>query len=474
MPNDHLPRRLAVILYADVAEYSRLTGQDEDATHRHLSSHLDTLAAAINEHRGRVMHYAGDAVLATFDAATDAVICALETQAVLAERNAALEQSRQVKFRVGINLGDVIEDRSDVYGDGVNVAARLEAIAPPGGVCVSQSVRDAVGTNFSGRFLDLGPQRLKNISEPIRAFLLDGREQPGEGAHRKVGVADQEPVRYCAAVDGISVAHTVVGSGYPLAIAGAWITHLEREWDDPSWGNYLRALAEDFQLIRYDQRGNGMSDWDNVDITFERMVDDLATVIDCYGHPEVAIWGSSQGAAVAAAYASRHPERVSRLILCGGYARGRRRRGNSAEIAESEALVTLIRQAWGRENPAIRQTITSLFMPDATAEEASWFNSFQRACGPSENLARFREVFDDIEVTDLLSKIECPTLVMHCVGDSVAPFAEGKLLASRIPNAQLVSLESDSHMMTERDPEFARLLESVRRFMAPLISGPPS
>jgi class 3 adenylate cyclase/pimeloyl-ACP methyl ester carboxylesterase len=470
MASTRLPRRLAVILYADVAGYSRLTGEDEDATHRRLSENLDLMENYVVKHRGRVMHFAGDALLAIFDAASDAVTCAVETQTILAERNSSPQDSLRVEFRIGINLGDVIEDRSDVYGDGVNLAARLESIAPPGGICVSQSIKDAIGSGIPGTFVDLGPQRLKNISEPVRAFRLEFNVQSATTS-AQLELADQTPVRYCMATDGISLAHSTVGGGYPMAIAGAWMTHLEREWNDPAWGNYLRGLGKHFQLIRYDQRGNGMSDWEGVDICFERMVDDLESVIDHYGHDQLAVWGNSQGAAVAAAYAARHPSRVSHLILYGGYARGRRQRNDPEATAESEALVTLIRQAWGRENPAIRQTMTSLFMPDATAEEASWFNDFQRACGPAENIAKFREVFDSIDITDVLSQIKCPTLIVHCVGDSVAPFSEGKLLASRIPNAELVPLESNNHMMSERDPEFARLLEAVGRFMDSAVAG---
>jgi class 3 adenylate cyclase/pimeloyl-ACP methyl ester carboxylesterase len=471
MAQEKLPRRLAVILHADVAGYSRLTGADEDLTLRLLRDCLGLIATAVTDFRGRVINYAGDAVLAIFDAASDAVTCAADFQAALLDRNEPFDDKQKLQFRVGINLGDIIEDGSDIYGDGVNIAARLGTVAPPGGVCVSQAVRNAVGPNAPGRFLDIGPQSLKNIERPVHAFIFQAGDQADADVGHQISLADQAPVRYCTAVDGISLAHTEVGSGYPLVIAGAWMTHLEREWDDPAWRNYLSGLAENFQLIRYDQRGNGMSDWDGVEINFERMVDDLKTVIDLCAHDKVAIWGSSQGAAVAAACAARYPDRVSHLILYGGYARGRRRRGDPEATAESEALVTLIRQAWGRDNPAIRQTMTSMFMPDATAEEATWFNNFQRACGPADNIAQFREVFDSIDITDELSSVACPTLVIHCVGDAVAPLAEGKLLAARIPNADFITLKSDSHMMTDRDPEFPRCLEAVRRFMASVMEG---
>ena len=147
--SERLPRKLAAILYADVAGYSRLTGEDEDGTHRRLTEYLDVIAATIENHRGRVMHYAGDAVLAMFEAVVDALSCAAHIQRDLKLRNETLSDERKVQFRIGVNLGDVIEDRGDIYGDGVNVAARLESLAEPGGVCVSESVRTAVGNKLS-------------------------------------------------------------------------------------------------------------------------------------------------------------------------------------------------------------------------------------------------------------------------------------------------------------------------------------
>ena len=169
---DRLPRKLAAILYADVAGYSRLTGEDEDATHRVLSEYLDLISAAIECHRGQVMHYAGDAVLATFEAVVDAVCGAMDIQRQLAERNDGLSDGRKVQFRIGVNLGDVIEDRGDIYGDGVNVAARLESLADPGSVCISESVYTVVGNKLMLEYKDIGEQSVKNIVKPIRAYKI--------------------------------------------------------------------------------------------------------------------------------------------------------------------------------------------------------------------------------------------------------------------------------------------------------------
>ena len=178
--DEGLPRKLAAILYADVAEYSRLTGEDEEGTHRRLSEYLDLISASIEQHRGKVVHYAGDAVLADFATVTNALTCAAAIQRDLRERNAVLPDERKVQFRIGVNLGEVIEDRNDIYGDGVNVAARLESLAEPGGICISDSVHTAVGNKLPLDYEFIGEQQVKNIAKPVRAFWvrLEGSETP--------------------------------------------------------------------------------------------------------------------------------------------------------------------------------------------------------------------------------------------------------------------------------------------------------
>ena len=169
---DRLPRKLVAILYADVADYSRLTGEDEDATHRRLSEYLDFISSRVAHQHGRVMHYAGDAVLAMFEAVADALSCASAIQKDLEERNADLPKERKLQFRIGVNLGDVIEDRGDIYGEGVNVAARLESLAEPGGICISESVRTAIGKKLLLDYESMGEQQVKNIEEPVRAYRV--------------------------------------------------------------------------------------------------------------------------------------------------------------------------------------------------------------------------------------------------------------------------------------------------------------
>ena len=170
--NNRLPRKLVAILYADVAGYSRLTGDDEDATHKALSASLNLFSQTIGSYRGQVMHYAGDAVLAMFEAVVDAVSCATDIQEQFQEQNSNLPEQRKVQFRIGVNLGDVIEDRGDIYGDGVNIAARLEALAEPAGICISDAVRAAIGNKLPFDYMFIGEQLVKNITEPVRAYRI--------------------------------------------------------------------------------------------------------------------------------------------------------------------------------------------------------------------------------------------------------------------------------------------------------------
>jgi pimeloyl-ACP methyl ester carboxylesterase len=265
--------------------------------------------------------------------------------------------------------------------------------------------------------------------------------------------------------DGISIAYADVGKGYPMVFSGSWMTHLEHDWQNPMTRHFLTCMSHDFKIIRYDQRGIGMSDWENVEFTIDRVVDDLESVIDRYDYERVAIFGASQGASVAIKYAVRHPERVSHLILNGGFSRGRRRRNDPAAFAQSEALATLIRQGWAATNPAFRQIMTTMFMPDASPEEVKWFNNFQKTSSTADNMGQVREMYDGMDVSDLLEQVRIPTLVLHCSGDSIAPISEGKYIASRIRGSEFVLLNSNNHMILENESDFPTFLRCVREFV---------
>lgn len=275
----------------------------------------------------------------------------------------------------------------------------------------------------------------------------------------------QHEIQFCSARDGVRIAYAKVGQGPPLLKTANWLNHLQYDWESPIWSHLLRELAAEHQLIRYDARGNGLSDWEVDDISFEAFVRDLESVVEATGVDRFALLGISQGCAMSIAYAVRHPERLSHLVLYGGFARGKRKRGSLAGIEQADALVTLMRQGWGQENPAFRQIFTSLFIPGATAEQVQWFNVLQQRTASPENAARIRRAVDDIDVIDLLAQVAVPTLVLHCRDDAVQPFEEGRMLAAGIRGARFVALEGRNHLILEGDPGWPRFRDEVRNFL---------
>ena len=227
----------------------------------------------------------------------------------------------------------------------------------------------------------------------------------------------------------------------------------------------LHALARDHLLVRYDQRGNGLSDRDVVDISFDAFVNDLEAVVDAAGLERFPLFGVSQGCAAAIAYAVRHPERVTRLVLYGGYARGASKRDSAGEGEQAQAPLTLMRSGWGQENPAFRQIFTSLFMPGATAEQMQWFNDLQRMTTSPENAVRIRQANNQIDVADLLGRMSVATLVLHCRDDAVVPFEAGRRMAAAIPGARFVTLEGRNHLILEDEPAWPRYIDEVRGFL---------
>jgi DNA-binding winged helix-turn-helix (wHTH) protein/pimeloyl-ACP methyl ester carboxylesterase len=284
--------------------------------------------------------------------------------------------------------------------------------------------------------------------------------QASRGSAGPAAARLRQEIQFCTAPDGVRIAHAAVGQGPSLVKTANWLNHLDYDWHGPIWSHLLRALAGRYRLVRYDERGNGLSDWEVGDISLDAFVSDLETVVDAMGLETFPLLGISQGCAVSIAYAVRHPKRVTRLV----HARGRRKRGQPSEI-ESDALLTLMRQGWGRENPAYRQIFTSQFIPGATAEQAHWFNALQRITTTPENAVRIRRALDDMDVTGLLSQIRVPTLVLHCRNDAVQPFEEGRRMAAGISGSRFVALEGNNHLILEHEPAWPRFLDEVTRFL---------
>ncbi len=461
-----LHRKLTAILSADVKGYSRLMSEDEADTIRTLTASREVIANNVESHGGRVIDSPGDNLLAEFESIVQAVESAVEIQRVLQEKNQQRPESRRMEFRIGINIGDVVVEGDRLYGDGVNVAARLEALAEGGGICISSEAYRQVEGKLPFAYDDMGEQQFKNIARPVRVYSI---KVDSNGGTHPASTSDsprpQPEIHFCTASDGVRVAYATAGQGPPLVKAANWLNHLEYDWQSPVWRHWLQELPMDHLLIRYDERGNGLSDRDVDDISFEAFVRDLEMVVDAAGLDRFALLGISQGCAVSIAYAVRHPERVTHLVLYGGYARGQRKRASPEAIEQSEAMLTLMRHGWGLDNPAFRQIFTSRFIPEATQEQWQWFNDLQRVTVSPENAVRIRRVIDEIDVELFLSEITTPTLVLHCRDDAAVPFEEGRRMAARIPSSRFVALEGRNHLILEDEPAWPRFLQEVRAFL---------
>lgn len=280
-----------------------------------------------------------------------------------------------------------------------------------------------------------------------------------------------EPVRaqkihYCRAPDDVCLAWAELGQGPPIAKAGNWCSHLELELEDVGWSQIISALSSERRLVRYDARGNGLSDRDVPEITFEHWVTDLESVFDAAELERCPLVGISQGAAVAAAFAARHPERVSSLVLISGLVRGWRVKGNAELTRHFEALLQLVENGWGQETAAFRQIFSTAFFPDGPQEVIDGFNEFQRLSMPPRNAARFLSALGDIDIRAELPRVQAPALVLHGRNDLVVPFRDGEELARGIPGSRFIPFESKNHVPHANDPIWHRMELEIRDFLA--------
>jgi pimeloyl-ACP methyl ester carboxylesterase/DNA-binding CsgD family transcriptional regulator len=278
-------------------------------------------------------------------------------------------------------------------------------------------------------------------------------------------------IRYVRTTDGVQLAWAEAGAGPVMVKAANWLTHLEYEWESPVWRHWIRFFTDHFRYIRYDERGCGMTDRNVGDLSLERWVEDVEAVVAAAEAREpFALLGISQGAAICVAYAVKHPERVSKLILYGGYARGPFRRGDPDRESFYRAMIDLARLEWGSDNPTFRQVFTSRFIPGGTDEQIGWYNDLCRKTLTAEIAARLLESRATIDVMGLLGEVRTPTLVLHARGDAVVPITEGHILAAGIPDAQFVELDSKNHVLLENEPAWERFRDEVLEFTG--IEGP--
>jgi len=293
------------------------------------------------------------------------------------------------------------------------------------------------------------------------ASVRRAEEQPEVGTTRPV-IAEKQQISFCRSKDNVSLALASVGEGVPLIKTANWLTHLEFDWESPVWSPLLHWLASKARLVRYDGRGNGLSDQDIDEISFSSFLSDFDAVAAATGFDKFNILGISQGAAIAIDYVVRNPESVSKLIIVGGYAQGRNVRG---EQEKGETFLSMLRHGWGDEHSAFMRAFASVFIPNGSPEQIRWFAELQRMTTSAENAARIRRACDDIDVTHLLPQVNVPTLILHSRHDAVVPHEQGRLLAASIPKARLVTLESENHVLLAGEPAWTKFLAEVEAFL---------
>ena len=433
MTNQEVKRKLTAILSADVKGYSRLMGEDEKGTVRTLNAYKEVMTKFIQQYRGRVVDAPGDNVLADFASVVDALECAVEIQKELKTRNAELPENRRMEFRIGVNLGDVIEDGEQILGDGVNIAARMESLAEGGGICISGTAYDQVEGKLRLTYEHLGEQTVKNIAKPVRVY----RVLMESGTLASTDIIDQQ-IQFCTTVDGVRIAYSLVGHGPFLVIPPGWVSHLQVAWEHPSARDYLEKGTRNQTFLFYDKHGCGLSERNRTEFTLESEVRPLEAVIDHLKLKRFALFGFSQGGPIAIAYTIKYPRRVSHLILYDSYARGE---GITTEEFR-KSFLSLIRSAWGIGS----KTMADIFLPGGDVSVLKWFARLQREAATAEMAAKLLDLTYDLDVTDLLPRLRVPTLVIHRKGDKAIPFHLGREMASMIPNSRFVPLEGNIHI----------------------------
>jgi pimeloyl-ACP methyl ester carboxylesterase/DNA-binding CsgD family transcriptional regulator len=282
----------------------------------------------------------------------------------------------------------------------------------------------------------------------------------------------QQQIRFCRSYDGTRIAYAVTGEGPPLVKAQHWLTHLEYEWQSPIWRPWISELSKRHRLVRMDARGCGLSDRGPETITFEAFVRDLEAVVDALGLERFALFGHSQGGAVGIEYVVRHAQRVSHFVLLGAYARGWFKRGLPPEhMEELEAQLKLVETGWGREDASYRRMFASQFMPGATLEQLHSLSELQRVSATPRDAVRLLRAMWGLDVSPSLPNVRSPTLVVHARGDLRCPFEQGRAIASTIPQARFVPLESQNHILLEHEPAFKQFFDELNAFVPGVAGG---
>lgn len=455
-----MTRRIAVVLALDVVGYSAMMEADAAAAVRALNRVFREIVRPIVERGGgRVIKLTGDGALIDFAAAADAIGAAHRIQCALRED--------QIRLRAGVHAGDVTVSEGDLFGDAINIASRLQAAARPGDGLVSAIVVDLAGGGL-GDDIALkreGRLRLKGLSRPVEALSLDIDGVRRDATRARLQAAQQ--IRFAQARDRARLAWASVGEGPVLVKAPNWISHLELDWRTINAG-WISDLAARRRLIRFDQRGNGLSDRDVDEISLNRFVDDLEAVFDAAGIERAPLFCISQGGAVAAAFAARRPERVSGLIAIGAFRQGAAARAEPRSEELRAAQDAMARVGWDDGFPSIRDHFARVLSPEAAPDDQRVYAEAMRETITAETFPRFRDVIAHVDVTDILPRVQCPALVLHATGDRMHPLEQGRSFAAGIPNGRFVALASQNHVMPTYDPAWPLALREIDAFLAGL------
>ena len=458
-------RRLSAILSLDVVGYSRMMQDGSGALLKTLNAlYRDVITPVVEANNGRVVKLLGDGALIEFPSASLALQAAIAIQTHLRDPSHPYQAPERILLRAGLHVGDLTVDGDDIFGDGINIAVRLQAAADAGGILVSRMLCDLAGKDFSGRLRGEGLRSLKGIAQPIEVLSIDFTDETASKS-RTVFATTQE-IRYCRTDDGVNLAWSAVGEGKPVVKAPNWVGHLELDWRNPGVAPICTSVAHHHRLIRFDARLNGLSDWEAETCTFDRFVDDLEAIFDTAEIERAPILAKSQGSAVAAAFAARRPERVSAIVMIGGFPVGRAKRTSPKDVERAKALRQMMAAGWDDDYPSLRDLMAQILVPGTSQEVQHQYATDMNKMISPENMARYRDAIDNIDIRHLLPSVSAPCLVCHATGDRMQPAEQGRLFAKSLPNAKFVAYESPNHGMPDNDPEFPRLERDVLAFLA--------
>ncbi|MCZ6863610.1 MAG: alpha/beta fold hydrolase [Alphaproteobacteria bacterium] len=453
-----MSRRIAAILSLDVVGYTARMAADPSATLADLQRVLDDVVRpAVRDCEGRIVKLMGDGALVEFATAANAIAAAESIQRSL--------KGDSMQLRAGVHAGDVTVKGADIFGEAVNIAARLEAAAPPGGVLVSRTAMDVAGGGLQTVLKPEGALRLKGLPQPVEALSIDieGDVRQADAAR----LAASQDIRFATSADGTRLAWTATGEGPLLVKAPNWIQHLEHDWSVALVG-WLPQLSAHHRLVRFDARCNGLSDRGVADISLERFVDDLEAVYDAALIERAPVFAYSFGCVVAAAFAARRPDRVSGLVLMSGFVQGMARRDQTRDDGFLTGLRTMSREGWDDDYPSVRDLIAQAFTPEASPDDHRAYAEFMRAAISVEDWLRIGDTLRDIDITDWLSAISCPSLVLHASRERMQGADQSQRLAAGIADARFCGMDSANNLMPVYDPAWPAAMREIESFLGAL------